>query len=121
MRSEKIDTEQKLGIIQKLLDEKKAEDVEIIDLRDRTLIADYFVICSGTSNTHIKAVADGLVMDGKKEGLAKEHVEGYTEAKWVLVDYGDIVVHIFAREEREFYDIESLWKATAVKLENTVK
>ena len=116
-----INTEEKLEIIKKLLDEKKAEDVEVIDLRDRTLIADYFVVCSGTSNTHIKAVADGLIVDGKLQCLKKEHVEGYAQAKWVLVDYGDIVVHIFAREEREFYDIESLWKATAVRLENTTR
>lgn len=101
--------------------EKKAESLDIIDLRDRTLIADYFVICSGTSNTHIKALADALLIDGKIEGLVKDRVEGYSEAKWVLVDYGDVVVHIFAPEEREFYDIESLWKVTAVKLEGAAK
>lgn len=85
------------------------------------MIADYFVICSGTSNTHIKAIADGLLSDGRSEGLKKEHVEGYAQAKWILVDYGDVVVHIFAKEEREYYDIESLWKATAVKLEKAKK
>ena len=112
-----IDTEQKLGIIKNILASKKAEDLEVIDLRDRTVISDYFVICSGTSNTHIKALADALAVDGKLEGLQKDHVEGYAQAKWVLVDYGDVVVHIFAPEEREFYDIESLWKLTAAKLE----
>lgn len=112
----KIETQEKLEMVKRLLSEKKADEVEVIDLQDRTLIADYFVICSGTSNTHIKAIADGLLTDGRKEGLKKQHVEGYTQARWVLVDYGDIVVHIFAREEREFYDIESLWKATAAKL-----
>lgn len=99
--------------------EKKAEDIEVIDLRNRTLIADYFVICSGNSNTHIKAIADGLLSDGRSEGLKKEHVEGYAQATWILVDYGDVVVHIFAREERQYYDIESLWRATAAKLENS--
>ena len=113
----KIETQQKLEIVQRLLAEKKADEIEVIDLRDRTLIADYFVVCTGTSNTHIKAIADGLLADGKLEGLKKDHVEGYAQARWVLVDYGDIVVHVFAREEREFYDIESLWKATVVKLE----
>lgn len=102
--------------MQKLLSEKKADNVEVIDLRERTLIADYFVVCTGTSNTHIKAIADGLLTDGRKEGLKKSHVEGYAQAKWILVDYGDIVVHVFAREEREYYDIESLWKATAARL-----
>lgn len=112
-----IDTELKLDIIKRVLASKKAEDIDVIDLRNRTLIADYFVICSGTSNTHIKALADALLTDGKSEGLRKDRVEGYAQAKWVLVDYGDIVVHIFAPEEREFYDIESLWKITAAKLE----
>lgn len=97
-------------------------DVEVIEVTNRTLLADYFVVCSGTSNTHIKAIADGLIIDGKAVGLRKEHAEGYAEAKWVLVDYGDIVVHIFAPEEREFYDIESLWRETAaVRLEGAAQ
>lgn len=62
-----------------------------------------------------------MLSDGKSEGLKRDHVEGYAQAKWVLVDYGDVVVHIFAREEREYYDIESLWKATVVKLEKAAK
>ena len=119
MKLEKLETERKLEIVRRLLEEKKAEEIEVIDLRGRTLIADFFVICSGTSNTHIKAIADGLLTDGRKEGLRREHVEGYAQARWVLVDYGDVVAHIFAREEREFYDIESLWKATEAKLEGT--
>jgi ribosome-associated protein len=93
----------------------------VIDVRGRTLLADYFVICSGTSNTHIKALADALVVDGKPEGLHKDRMEGYSEARWVLVDYGDVVVHIFARQEREYYDIESLWRETAVRLESAAR
>jgi ribosome-associated protein len=88
----------------------------VIEIGRRTLVADFFVVASGTSSTHIKAIADGLVVDGKQRGLKKDRVEGYKEARWVLVDYGDIVVHIFAPEERTFYDIESLWKETAIKL-----
>lgn len=114
----KIDTETKLNIVKRILNEKKAENIEVVDLRGRTLIADYFVVASGTSNTHIKAIADGLLTDGKQEGLRKEHIEGYTQAKWVLVDYGDVIIHIFAPEEREYYDIESLWKQTAIRLEH---
>jgi ribosome-associated protein len=100
------------------LESKKAEDVEVIDVRGRTLLADYFLICSGTSRTHIKALADVLVVDGKTEGLRKDRMEGYSEGRWVLIDYGDVVVHIFSPEEREYYDIESLWKETAVRLES---
>ncbi len=60
------------------------------------------MIASGTSNTHIKALADALLLDGKKEGLRKDHAEGYAQARWVLVDYGDVVVHIFDPQEREY-------------------
>lgn len=76
------------------------------------------MICTGTSNTHIKALADALIVDGKAEGIKKDRVEGYSDAKWILIDYGDVVVHVFAREEREYYDIESLWKETVVRLES---
>ena len=93
----------------------------MIDVRGRTLIADYFVICSGTSDTHIKALADALIVDGKAEGIRKDRVEGYSEAHWVLIDYGDVVVHVFAPQEREYYDIESLWKETAVRLEGAAR
>jgi len=120
-RSETIDTQEKLELVKTILDEKKANEIDVIDVTSRTLLADYFVICSGTSNTHIKAITDGLIVDGKARGLRKEHVEGYKEARWVLVDYGDIVVHVFAAEERGFYDIESLWKETAVKLKSAAK
>lgn len=114
---ETIQTEEKLEIISHHLNAKKAEQIEVLDLRGRTLMADYFVICSGTSDTHIKALADSLLVDAKAQGLRKNHVEGYSDARWVLVDYGDVVVHIFARQEREYYDIESLWRATAARLE----
>jgi len=103
-----------------LLDEKKALDVDTIDLQNKTLMCDYFVLCSGTSNTHIRSVVDGLLKDGRNLGLKKDHIEGYQSAKWVLVDYGDIVVHVFDPAEREFYDLESLWKNTAMRREAEV-
>ncbi len=119
MRGRFIETEQKLEIISSHLTAKKAENIEVLDLRGRTLMADYFVICSGTSDTHIRALADSLLVDAKADGLLKNHVEGYADARWVLVDYGDVVVHIFAQAEREYYDIESLWRATLSRLEST--
>ena len=108
----KIGTEDKLKLVTEAIDERKGENTEVIDLRDRTLIADYFVITSGTSNVHIRAIVDGISRKIKEKRLKRPDVEGYSEARWVLVDFGDIVVHIFAPEEREFYDIESLWKQT---------
>jgi len=112
----KLSTEEKLNAVKSALGEKKAEDIEEIDLKGRTIIADYFVVASGTSNIHIRSIADGVVEKMKKKGVRPDRIEGYQEAKWVLVDYGDVIVHIFAVEECSFYDIESLWRAAAESL-----
>jgi ribosome-associated protein len=113
----KLDTETKLQIIKDIVEGRKAENIEVIDLQGRTLIADYFVLASGTSNVHIKAIVDKVVEDMKKEhGVRAHRVEGYSEAKWVLVDFGDVVLHVLANEEREFYDLESLWRVAEEKL-----
>ena len=112
----KLDTERKLQIVRNAIEDRKAETIDVLDLRERTLIADYFVLASGTSNVHIKGIVDKIIEDMKKHGVRADRVEGYAEAKWVLVDYGDIVVHVMAPEEREFYDLESLWRATAERL-----
>ena len=93
-----------------MLEDKKAIDIQIIDLKNKSLMCDYFVICSGTSNIHIRTLCDTLVFDGRKQGLKKKHIEGRNNAKWVLVDFRDIIVHIFDPNEREFYDIENLWE-----------
>lgn len=105
-----INTQEKLAIVLKLLEDKKAIDVQTIDLREKSLMCDYFVVCTGTSNVHIRALCDTLTLDGRKEGLKKKNIEGRNNAKWILVDFGDIVVHIFDQEERAFYRIESLWE-----------
>jgi len=112
----KLDTEKKLKIVRNALIDRKAEDVQVLDLRNRTLIADYFVVATGTSGVHIRSVVDGVIEKMKGQGERADRVEGYAEANWVLVDYGDVVLHVFAPEEREFYDLESLWRATAERL-----
>lgn len=106
----KVSTEEKLSILTQAITERKGESVEVIDLREKTLIADYFVVLCGNSNIHIKAIVDGIRRKFKEKRLKRPDVEGYSEAKWVLLDFGDIVVHIFSPEEREFYDIETLWR-----------
>ncbi len=89
---------------------KKAENILIFDLRELTSITDYFVICSGNSDKHIKAITDAIT-----EGVYKDlkinpwHIEGYTYLRWVLIDYVDVVAHIFLKEIREYYDLERLW------------
>lgn len=95
----------------KILDNRKAEDIVLIDVKGITIIADSFIICSGHSSTHIKTLADELEEQMAKRGIFKTRIEGYQEARWVVMDFGDVLVHIFHNDERKFYDIERLWKS----------
>ena len=92
-----------------LIQNKKGYDIKILDLKNLSSIADYFVICSGTSTTHIKAISDGLEEKLENLGVKYLHKEGYNSARWILLDYGDVVVHIFHEEDRNFYKLERLW------------
>ena len=88
---------------------KRAVDPVLLDMREITLITDYFLICHGTSNVHIRALGQAVVEALKESGVKPLGVEGRQAARWVLLDYGDVIVHIFAEEEREFYSLERLW------------
>ena len=88
---------------------KRAVDPVLLDMREITLITDYFLICHGTSNVHIRALGQAVVEGLKEAGVKPLGVEGRGAARWVLLDYGDVIVHIFAEEEREFYSLERLW------------
>ena len=90
-------------------DNKKAFDILILDLRSLTYIADYFVICSAGNTTQVAAISDGIGQVLAKAGIHPSHIEGETEATWVLMDYGDIVVHIFDEQTRIYYSLEKLW------------
>ena len=94
-----------------ILDNRKAEDMVLIAVKGITIIADSFIICSGRSSTHIKTLADELEEQMAKRGIFKTRIEGYQEARWIVMDFGDILVHIFHNDERKFYDIERLWKS----------
>lgn len=104
-----MDSEKVTGKFVGFLQGKKAKDINVIDIRGISVLADYFIICSGTSTTHIKAIADELGQKASEEGINHIHLEGYNSARWILVDYGDIVVHIFHEEDRSFYNLERLW------------
>ena len=95
--------------IVKILDDKKGIDIKVLDIRELTTMADYFVICSGTSSPHIKALSDELDEKLSEEGVAFLGKEGFQTANWVLMDYDSVIVHIFNEETREFYSIENLW------------
>jgi len=88
---------------------KKARDVLILDLRKLTTITDFFVLCTGDSDTHVKAIVDAIAENLEHEKVKAWHVEGYSALKWVLMDYVDVVVHVFQQATREFYSLEALW------------
>jgi len=89
--------------------DKKAKDVLILGLKNLTIIADYFVICSGESTTHVRAVAEGVEERATRAGIKPLGTEGLPYSHWVLIDYGDVIIHIFEEETRAFYDLERLW------------
>jgi len=89
--------------------DKKASDVLLLDIRDVSVIADYFVICSGNNNRQLQAIADAIDEELGKQGAILFHREGTPDTGWVLLDFGDIVIHIFGPQEREYYRLERLW------------
>ncbi len=88
---------------------KKAQDVCLMDLRGLSSMTDHFIICHGESDVQVKAIADAIVEGMGKEGVKVWHIEGYEYLNWVLLDYVDVVVHIFRKEARKFYNLERLW------------
>ena len=95
-------------------EDKKAVDVALLDLRKAAGFADYFLICSGTNPRQIRAIADGIVEALARAGSKPAHVEGYDRSEWILLDYFDFIVHIFAPETRTFYDLERLWGSAEI-------
>lgn len=114
-------SEELAHIVGKLADDKKAIDIIIMDMAGLTDIADYFVIASGTGERHVRTIADGI-RDGMKEQQARPAAaEGYDEGRWIILDYQNVIVHIFLQSLRELYDLESLWieaKKQRIKIEN---
>ena len=94
---------------------RKAEDIIAVDLRQTADFADYFIICTGTSDVHVRALADAVIEGLKAEGQPPYQVEGYDVRKWVLIDFFDIVVHIFQQDSRQFYGLERLWRDAPIE------
>lgn len=101
--------QQKLELIVKTLDSKKGEDIQAIKISDLTILADYFVIVNGTSNTHTRSLADEVEFQLSQQGIEPERRETDTGNTWIILDYGDIIVHAFYKETRDFYKLEGLW------------
>lgn len=92
------------------LEDKKAEDIRIIDISEISTLADYFIIANGTNRSQIQALADNVEEALGKAGLPLKQVEGYETANWILMDYRDIIVHVFDKENRLFYDLDRIWR-----------
>lgn len=98
--------------IAKILDKKKAIDIIGIETKELTVMSDYFIIATGTSNTHVRALADEVDDEMKKLGVEVDHIEGRATG-WILLDYNDVLVHVFQPESRQYYNIERLWNDAA--------
>jgi ribosome-associated protein len=88
---------------------KKAESIKVLDLRSLSSFTDYFMVCSGQSDRQVQAIADSITIELKEEGFNPISVEGYKDGRWVVIDYGDVVIHVFHDALRDYYDIEQLW------------
>lgn len=99
-----------LKAIYKALDDKKAENIRIIDIHEVSYMADYFVIANGTNVNQVHALCDNVTEELAKMKLHAKQTEGYAAGNWVLMDYGDIIIHIFDKESRSYYDLERIWK-----------
>jgi ribosome-associated protein len=104
-----VDTRDKAHECGRLALDKKAKDVLILELSGLTDITDFFVLASGTSERHVKTICDGIEQGMKEKGLKALSVEGYDEGRWVIIDYGDTMIHVFQEPLRELYDLENLW------------
>jgi ribosome-associated protein len=117
-----ITSKEKALKIAKFLESKKVLDLKILELKDLTIITDYFVICSGESTTQVKAFTEHLLEQMALENFKPSGVEGFDYAHWVLVDYGDVIVHIFLEETRRYYDLERLWfDAPRISLQTSIE
>lgn len=92
------------------LEDKKAEDIRVIDIAEVSVLADYFIIASGSNRSQIQAMADNVQEELGRAGYEMKQVEGYNTANWILMDFGDLIVHIFDKENRLFYNLERIWR-----------
>lgn len=113
-----LTSKEMIALAVRALDSKKGKDIKVLYTADQTTLADYFVICTGTSNTQVKALSDAVEDAMTKAGEEPHHVEGHRGGQWTLLDYSAIVVHVFTEEARKFYALERLWSdATPVDLD----
>lgn len=107
---ENMKSKQMAQLVIQALEDKKAEDIKVIDISEVSVIADYFIIANGTNRSQIQALADNVDETLGKAGFPLKQMEGYQNANWVLLDFEDVIVHVFDKENRLFYDLERIWR-----------
>ena len=108
-----LNTKEIIAAAVKALSDKKGKDLKVLNTSDQTTLAEYFIICSGTSNTQVRALAEAVEDALSKAGEEPHHIEGHRGGLWTLLDYSAVVIHVFTEEGREFYDLERLWSDAA--------
>ncbi|MCR5431235.1 MAG: ribosome silencing factor [Lachnospiraceae bacterium] len=99
-----------LKVIKKAIDDKKGEDIKILNIEKLSVICDYFVITHGYNQPQVEAITDSIIDELGKIGVLPKRIEGQKNSGWILIDYGDIVVHVFMNDQRSFYELERIWK-----------
>lgn len=105
-----IDSKEMTKIVYDALEDKKAEDIVVLKVSDITILADYFIIANGSNSSQVQALVDNVEEKLTKAGVEPKRIEGVGNTNWILMDYGDIIVHIFSKEDRLFYDLERIWR-----------
>lgn len=108
-----LSSKEMIAVAVKALDSKKGKDIRVLHTEEQTTLADFFVICNGTSTTQVRALADAVEDAMSKAGEEPHHIEGHQGGEWTLLDYSSVVIHVFTEEGREFYSLERLWSDAA--------
>lgn len=104
-----MDSKQLVDIISQECDDKRAEGIVVMDMKGVSLISDFFLICDGTNERQVQSIARGVKDVAEEQGITVKRMEGFDQARWILVDLGDVVCHVFHKEERHYYNLEKLW------------
>ena len=110
LTAQRLETEDAVTIAAQAAADKKATDLVVLDLRKAASFTEYFLICTGASTRQVQAISDAVEDSLRKSGKRPLHIEGYSSAEWILLDYGDFIVHVFSAASRRFYDLERLWR-----------
>lgn len=108
--AQSLETEEAVKIASRAASDKKATDLVVLDLRNAASFTEYFLICTGASTRQVQAISNAVEESLLKSGKRPQHIEGYSSAEWILLDYGDFIVHVFSPTSRQFYDLERLWR-----------